>query len=126
MSGMKWPHQTLPRPLWSIVDSQVQLWEMRQEHPAGAFAEAPARGTRAGQESALGGTGKNKVRHPWLHYWGDAIVAELIRIGQPCESGEAFLNDGMKEEEPAPAPRLRPKCKLAKPVRSRPSPNHRS
>jgi hypothetical protein len=102
MSGVKWPHQTSPRDLESIVSREVQLWEMRQEHPVDASSEKATKGTNAGQAggAALGGK-KSPDRHPWLHYWGDVIVAELTRLGQTDEHAEAFLNDGMNEKPTA-------------------------
>ncbi len=106
MSGVKWPHQMSPRHLGSIVDSQVQLWEMRQEHAVTSTAETGGKRENvvpAGAHAA--DDHKSMLRHPWLHYWGDAIVAELTRIGQPYDDGEAFLNDGMREnKEPGPTP----------------------
>jgi hypothetical protein len=87
-----------PRNLESIVSRQVQLWEMRQEHPVDASSGIAAKSAKAGQVGGPGlGGEKNPIRHPWLHYWGDAIVAELTRLNQIDEHAEAFLNDGMNE-----------------------------
>jgi hypothetical protein len=99
-----------PRHLGSIVDSQVQLWEMRQEHPGATAPEKVGKGGSVASAGAPAADGqKSMLRHPWLHYWGEAIVAELTRIGQPYEDGEAFLNDGMKENKPpGPAPASKP------------------
>lgn len=98
MSGVKWPHQTSPRGLDSIVDSQVHLWEMRRDQPVDASPNKRTGVTSGGQVGDPQLAGKViPDRHPWLHYWGDAIVAELTRLGQTDEHAQAFLNDGLIE-----------------------------
>lgn len=102
MSGVKWPHQTSPRDLESIVSTEVHLWEMRQEHPVEASSERATKGADPGHVGGPRPEGKKSPdRHPWIHYWGDVIVAELTRLGQTDEHAEAFLNDGMNEKPTA-------------------------
>lgn len=117
MSGVQWPHQTLPRDLGSIVDSQVHLWEMQQDHPADA-----SKGTKATSGGQLGGpqlgNKAHPIRHTWLHYWGDVIVSELTRLNQTDEHAEAFLIDGMNEPPSDEAPAKRERSKWATRVRA--------
>ncbi len=97
MSGVKWPHQTSPRDFGSIVDSQVYLWERQRDQPVDASLNKRMAVTSGGQVGDPRLAGKGAPRHPWLHYWGDAIVAELTRLGQTDEHAQAFLNDGLIE-----------------------------
>jgi hypothetical protein len=123
MSGVQWPHQTLPRDLGSIVDIQVHLWEMQQEHPAD-----PSEGKGKGKETTATSGGQpggpqlgdkaHPIRHPWLHYWGDVIVSELTRLNQTDEHAGAFLNDGMNEPPSDEARTKQERSKRASRVRA--------
>jgi hypothetical protein len=97
---------------------------MRQEHPVEASSGIATKSAKAGQVGGPGlGGEKHPIRHPWLHYWGDAIVAELTRLNQIDEHAEAFLNDGMNERPTDPTePRREPSQWRSRPSGKRSGP----
>jgi hypothetical protein len=101
MSELMWLHQSVPRPLDSIADAQVRLWELRQLE---LKAEVPV-------NSATPATEPDRSRPPntdrfGIHYWGEAIVDEFVRLMHVDEKAEAFFHEGIVGSRPESAAAL--------------------